>query len=282
MNPARKYLPPLFGALAIVLAVPAVTAAVTLKPETIAAWDRYVAATEARIERELTSDNGFLAQDFSAQPEEARMQVLGGGIVVSEITTTDSTGKGIPIPNGTIHHWRGCILLPGVKLEQYMNQVQNPSEEGPHQPEVLEMRILERKPDELKFYIKITRTKFINLTYNTEHHVTYHWHGPGRASHWSASTKIAELANAGTPEEQEKPQGQDRGFMWRLNSYWRCEEVYGGLIVEGESMLLSRQIPFGLRWLIEPLIDRAAHEMIINTLEEVKQNHTTDAIVRTH
>ena len=54
----------------------------------------------------------------------------------------------------------------------------------------------------------------------------------------------------------------------------------GGLIVEGESMLLSREIPEILKPIIEPLIHRSAQEMITNTLEEVKANHSTDRIVK--
>jgi hypothetical protein len=56
--------------------------------------------------------------------------------------------------------------------------------------------------------------------------------------------------------------------------------VDGGLIVEGESMLLSRDIPEILKPIIEPLIHRSAQEMIANTLEEIKTNHAKDRLVR--
>ncbi len=68
--------------------------------------------------------------------------------------------------------------------------------------------------------------------------------------------------------------------MWRLFSYWRFEEVDGGLIVEGESMILSREIPVALAWLIMPLIDRAAHELITHTLAQMKERYTNSDIVR--
>jgi hypothetical protein len=260
--------------------VPAVASAVKLKPETIEAWDTYVAATEARIERELASDKGFLVQDFFDQPENAREKVLNGEMVVAEMHTTNGNGEAIQIPNGIVHHWRGCVFLPGVTLESYLHHATHPSDDDLGQPEILDIRVLERTPDELKIYIKMTRNKFIDLTYNTEHHVIYRRHDTRRVSSQSKSTKIAELADVGKMREREKPQGQDRGFMWRLNSYWRYEEVDGGLIIEGESMLLSRDVPFALRWMILPLINHSAQEMISNTLEKVRQKHTTGVIVR--
>jgi hypothetical protein len=266
--------------LLVAAAVPAAATAARLRPETIDAWDAYVSSTEERIESEIESGRGFFAQDFCANPEEAREQILEGGVIVASMETIDGEGNGIPIPDGRIHHWRGSVYLPGVKLDEYLYGALNPSEDGPHQPEVLEYRILEKKPMELKLYIKMVRRKFVMLAYNTEHHAIYRRHGKGRASSRSEATKIAEIVELGKKHEREKPVGRDRGFMWRLNSYWRYEEVDGGLIVEGESMLLSREIPEILKSIIEPLIRRSAQEMIANTLEEIRTNHVKDRLVR--
>ena len=52
-----------------------------------------------------------------------------------------------------------------------------------------------------------------------------------------------ELAEAGTPQEREKKVGSDSGFFWRLNAYWRYEAVNGGVLIECESVSLSRSIP---------------------------------------
>jgi hypothetical protein len=280
MRNAGTRLSALFGAAVLLAALPAVSVALTLKTKTIDAWNTYVAATEARIACELASDHGFLALDFCDHPEEARAQLLQGEVIVTEVKTTNEEGKGIRIPGGIIHHWRGAVFLPGVEIDDFLARVKNPVEMVPNQPEVLEKRIVHKTPDELLMYIKMTRKKFVTLTYNTEHDVTFYRYSPSRASSRSEATRIAELTKEGTPEEAEKPPGQDRGFMWRLNSYWRYEEVAGGLIVEGESMLLSREIPFFLRPFIDPLIDNAAREMITHTMEETRKNHLADSQIR--
>ena len=64
----------------------------------------------------------------------------------------------------------------------------------------------------------------------------------------SVSTRIAEVEDAGLPNEREKPVGHDGGFLWRIDSYWRFEEQDGGAYVEAESISLTRDIPTGLGW----------------------------------
>jgi hypothetical protein len=244
--------------------------AATLGSETLAAWDAYVAATEARIERELRSTAGFLVQDFTPSAASARNQVLTGGVLVSEMQTT-AGGRDITVAGGTIQHWRGSIFLPGVTRDGLLARLQNPSESGPHQEDVLALRVLNRRPDALKLFIRMTRRKIVTVTYDTEHQVTYRRHGSTRASSRSVATKIAEIDAAGTPDERARPVGDDRGFLWRLNSYWRYEQVNGGVIVELESLTLSRAVPLGLGYIVDPIIDRVARESVTRTLQSLKR-----------
>jgi len=48
------------------------------------------------------------------------------------------------------------------------------------------------------------------------------------------STRIAEVENRDAPDGPEKPAGNDRGILWRLNSYWRLLEKDGGTYVQIE------------------------------------------------
>ena len=59
--------------------------------------------------------------------------------------------------------------------------------------------------------------------------------------------------------------------MWHLNAYWRYEQVPGGVIVELESLTLSRPVPFGLTSLVRPIVDRIARESIARTLDGIRQ-----------
>ena len=56
-----------------------------------------------------------------------------------------------------------------------------------------------------------------------------------------------------------------------MNSYWRYEAVPGGVIVELESLTLSRGLPWGTGTAIRPLIQRVARESIERTLVTLDQ-----------
>lgn len=244
-----------------------------LSPETAQAWATYVAATEARIEGELASPRGFLALDFIPDAGSERARALSGEVPLAEVQTRGSDGEPFRVPGGSITHWRGSVLVPGATLDGLLERAQHPSERGPFQPDVLALRVLERRPHGLTLFIKMRRQKIVTVIYNTEHELTYKREGPTRASSRSVSTKIAEVEKAAAGE-RELAQGDDHGFLWRLNSYWRYEQVAGGVLVELESLSLSRDIPWGLGVLARPLITRVARESMERTLVFFREEQT--------
>ena len=244
-----------------------------LRSETIHAWDEYVLLTEKRISKELYSGEGFLVQDFQ-EPGEAqadRELVLSGRILLRKMKTKTPAGKDIKVPGGLIHHWRGSVFIPGVTLDGVLEAVQNFDDEDYEQEDVLESRVLKRDGDSLHIFLKLVRSKIITVTYNTEHLALYRRHATGQASSRSISTKIAELISAGTPNEREKLPGRDRGFLWRLNSYWRYQEVEGGVVVECEALTLSRSIPALISLFVHPLMEGVAKESMNRTLVSMRE-----------
>jgi hypothetical protein len=126
--------------------------------------------------------------------------------------------------------------------------------------------LIARDGDRVRVYMKLRRDSVITVTYNTEHAVEYKQLGSARASSRSVATKIAELTGAGTPQEQEKPQGSDHGFLWKLNAYWRYEQVDGGVLIECESVSLSRSVPMLLKPFVSGTVERIARESLQKTL----------------
>ncbi len=246
--------------------------AAELQKKTLTAWDEYVRLTEERITKELNSSSGFLAQDFQAVPK-AQMErdaALSGQILVEKMKTLNPRGRKIKVPAGTIHHWRGSVFIPDVDLESVLAQVRNPAQQKDLQEDVLESRILEESDDSLRLYLKLVRSKIVTVTYNTEHLVEYQRHGEGLASSRSIATKVAELEDAGTPAEREKPEGKDHGFLWRMSSYWRYQQVDGGVLVECESLTLSRGVPVILLPFVKSIITGVARESMQRTLSSMR------------
>jgi hypothetical protein len=242
-----------------------------LSPRTIEGWNAYVAATERRIESELAATGAFFVSDFRADRGVTRNAITSGGIPVGTLSTVDRSGRMLSVPGGTVAHWRGAVLLPRISLDSLLHVLQHPDERGPYPDDVLSLRVLNRTPNQLTLAMRLTRSKIVTVTYDTEHVATYRRLGPLHASSRSISSKIAEVANAGTSAERVLAEGQDRGFLWRMNSYWRYEEVPGGVIVELESITLSRGIPLGLGLVLEPMIDRIARESVTRTLASVRR-----------
>jgi len=69
-----------------------------------------------------------------------------------------------------------------------------------------------------------------------------------------------EVADAGTPRERPKRPDENRGLLWRWNAYWRYEQVAEGVVVECESVTLSRTIPLVLRPVAGPIVGHVARE----------------------
>jgi hypothetical protein len=249
-------------------------------PKTIEAWTAYVAATEARIDSELAATGAFLASDHTDGRGATRDAIGRGAIPVATLSTVDRAGRPLPVPGATVAHWRGAVLLPGMSLDQLLHRLQHPDESGPYPDDVLSMRVLKRAPDRLTLAMRMTRSAIVTATYDTEHIANYRRHGPTRASSRSVSTRIVEVADAGTSAERVLGDGQDRGFLWRMNSYWRYEEVQGGVIVELESMTLSRGIPMGLGMVLQPMIDGIARESVTRTLASVRRLYSGTGPVR--
>ena len=59
--------------------------------------------------------------------------------------------------------------------------------------------------------------------------------------------------------------------MWRLNSYWRFATDGDGLIVECRAISLTRDIPFGLGFIIEPIVKNLPRESLVNTLTATRR-----------
>ena len=74
------------------------------------------------------------------------------------------------------------------------------------------------------------------------------------------------MENAGKPDERLEPEGNDRGFLWRMNTYWRFEQKDGGTYVESQSISLTRDIPAGLGFLIGPFVNSVPRESLTFTL----------------
>ena len=260
------------GALAVALAAGTAGAtllAAELHEETVAAWDRYIAATEQRVAAELDDGERFLVLDFHEDGARFRREVLAGRAVVERLHTLDERGERFDVPKGTIQHWMGAILVPNAALNDVLDGLQY--DVPPHELQeetVLESRVLSRDGDKLDLYTRVLLdAPMTSAQFNMEQQVEYVRLGDGRAWSRVEATRIAELEDPGSANEREKPLGNDSGFLWRLKLWWRYVQVDGGVLIECEQVTLSRGIPRLARWFLGPIINGAPRSAMEDTLQ---------------
>ena len=260
---------PMFGAADDAMAV-------DLRQDTLSGFARYVAATEARIHAEVSRMDGFLYIDRlpASRHSDVEGRLKRGETFMESLVTHDANGQEIDAPGGLIHHWIGATFIPGASIAQVLSLVQDYNRHAQvYAPEISQSRLISHHGNDFMIFYRFRKHKVVTVTLDTEHSVHYarlddaHW--------WSEShsTKIAEVADAGKPSEDEKAIGHDSGFLWRLNSYWRFAERESGVYVECESISLTRDIPKGLGWLIGPMVNSIPRQSL-----EFTMTATRDAV----
>jgi putative flippase GtrA len=175
------------------------------------------------------------------------------------------------VSDGKLHHWAGAVYVPRTTVDAVVKRLQDHAgRESESYEDVTGSRLLGRDGDRLRVFLRLRREAGpVTAHYNTEHLVVYR-RLEGRATNRSVATRIAELADAGTPQEHEKRPGDDHGFLWRLNAYWRYEQIGDGVLIECESVSLSRSVPFLVRPLVGPIANRIARESLARTLRSLR------------
>jgi len=247
-------------------------AAAGLAPATSAAFDRYARLTEQRINAEVARTSDFLWID--TLPQNRRAEVLRGlkqsGVIIERLQTRDGA-KEIDVPDGLIHHWVGTVFVPGVGVKEAVALMQDYDRHSKYfAPAVARSRLLERDGSRfrvaLRFYVK----KIIAVTMDTENEAEFFHPAADRAHSRIRSTRTTEIADAGTPQEKPKPSGEENGFMWNLNTYWRFLERDGGTYIQCESLTLTRDVPLALAWIIRPIVTQMPKESLTFTMGKVR------------
>jgi hypothetical protein len=253
--------------------------AAELTGQTVQAWDQYLKWIQAHVSHALDDPNIFLIQNTLPKEERAALwQALNKEeIVARRMPSAVPKGVSFHVPDGEIHHWWGSILLRNVTLDRLLAFLQDYDKHAGKFSDVERSKLLSRSGDRYTFFFRVRRSKaFVTAYYNTEQTCVYKSHGTARVSSQSEATKIAEVENPGTREERELPPGNDRGFLWRLVSWWRFEQRGPDVIVELESASLSRDIPAAIRFMpgISGYIRSTPRESLESVLASIRTNMT--------
>jgi hypothetical protein len=252
--------------------VPQASSAAQLTLETAHAFDQYISAKEARANRGLAAKTDFLLIDALPQPQkdQAYANLNNGQILVQH--DSDCSIPACPsIPGGLIHDWIGIVFVPGVSIQQALDTLQDYNRDSDYYSEVLKSKLLAKSgANEFHIYLRLKQVEVITVVLDTEYDVRYTRIDRDHAYARSYSIRIAEVDHAGSARESDEPIGNDHGYLWRLDSYWRFYQANGGVYIQCNAVSLTRDVPVGLGWLIGSFIENIPAASLRSTLAETR------------
>ena len=244
----------------------------SLREATLAAFGTYIVKTEAQNVESLRQGSFLWVDGLPDRDRLAALAKLKAGEVEIRRLSIDSSGGNPTIQGGMIHDWEGIAFIPGVKIDDVLEILQDYDNQAKYYaPDVERSRLESRNGNEFHVFLRFRRHEVITVVLDTEHAVTYYRDSAIQARSRSSATRIAQVEDAGKPSEKEKPSGEDDGFLWRMETWWRLQERDGGVYVQNQVVSLTRDIPTGLGWLIEPFITNIPKESLEFTLQATRK-----------
>lgn len=276
LHSSRIYSPIIFLLwVSAVFTAPAPLRAADLKEETVRAYDRYVQAVEGRRAREQHLPDRFLRMDSLPETDRRRAwaELKRGAVVLDSLQEQDEPGRVIRAPHALITHYLGAIFIPGVGIDHVLNVVQDYDHyKDIYKPEIVRSHLVDRRNGNFKIYVRVQKdTPWVSPSLDINSESEFSMLDSRHATSRSHSTRIVQIENAGKPDEHAYSPGHDGGYLWRLDSHWRFQEKDGGVVAEWEVITLSRSIPFLLRWLVQPFVERLGRATLRNTLEATRK-----------
>lgn len=254
-----------FWAFGLTLVTAAYAAA--LKPETVAAWNRYVESADAAMETRLQPGNSFLRID---EAPDRRRKVREGEILVTSVGASPKQ-----VASGLIHHWMGAAFLPDATVSDVLGVVRDYAHyKDYYNPVVIDSHTIRQTPGADRFsMLMMNKSLFAKIAIESECESSYVQAGPGRWYSIASAVRLQEIEDYGRPGERKLPSGEGSGYIWRLHTITRYEESDGGVYIELEAMALSRDIPAAARWVVDPIVRRASKGALVTSLRQ-----TADAV----
>jgi len=233
--------------LGLVLALPAGLSAqmsTKLSPATAQAFEEYRKTAEAKFD--------WRARYSNIKPGEVRV----------DAARDDGS---INVKDGIVHDWVGATLVPGATVSDALAVLQDYSSyKKLYAPQVIDSKILSRDREQFRVYLQIMKKKVMTVVLNGEFDIAYRDLGGNRWNMVSRSTRVAEIDQ---DQNRELPVGTGRGFLWRLNAYWLIEPRPEGVYLECRSVSLSRDVPFGLGFMLGSFVTSVPPESLRDTMD---------------
>jgi hypothetical protein len=231
-----------------------------LAQEAIQAFEQYVDAVE---EENAADPELFSWLDGSRG---GRIEAKRGEILVHNFNDSFE-----PAPKAMIHDWAAAMFIPKVSVGQVVDFVQQYDRQADIYEEVVTSKLLSKDGNDFRIKRRLRKKKVVVVVLDMESEAHFEKLDDDVWTIREYTRQIMEVENAGKPNEKVLPNGQGTGFMWRMNSYWRLSGTDDGVYVEMNTILLTRDIPWGLGWLILPHVTGVPREYLNSILYSMRR-----------
>jgi hypothetical protein len=259
---------PIFRTAAVILALTVPCSSARLGAPALRAFENYSASVETRLAQQHSSPDTYLATLNVAATDRADLegQLRGGALHMEPVD-----GGTQEVSGGLLHHWRGTAFVAGARAADMSALLRDYNHlSSYYAPEVESSRLLSDRGGVATVAMRFKKQMVIPIVLDTEYDVRIGASGDNAGYSVSRSTHISEVESPGTSRERRMTEGDDDGFLWRLNTYWSFLEVPGGLLIECEAISLTRDVPAGLGWLVAPVIEEMPRDSLKFTLNATR------------
>jgi hypothetical protein len=236
--------------------------AADLRPETVSAWEQYIQAKDAAVKLSaeaplVTNDNHH---DFAV--------LRSGKILVAP------AGPNIPnrVPGGLIHDWIGTAFIPNATISQVLAAVRDYDRyKDLYRPGVVKSKLVSSSDDQDRFSLLLMNKAIImRKAIEGDYRASYFRIDDHRWYSLAESTRVQEVEDYGGPNERLLPVDQGAGLIWRVHNITRYEEREEGVFTQMEAMVLSRDVPNALRWIVNPIVRRVSRDSLQLSLQQTR------------
>ena len=246
------------------LVAPAASEGSELKEQTLNAWDAYIKTANSEMDRRLQGP--FLWVD---EVPDRIQRVRAGDILVSSVGQHNPK----PVPSGLIHDWMGAAFIPNATLEDVLSVARDYG----HYKELFKPTVVDSKPLSTtglcdKYSMLLANKEVVaSMALDSEYETCYHQVDQRRWYSVVYTTQVREIRHYGQSDAKELPPGQGNGYVWRVYGFARFEERDHGVYIELEAIVLSRDIPFAVRWIVDPIVRRVAKNSMSTSLRQTEE-----------
>lgn len=218
-----------------------------IRPETAREFDCYVQSAEARMDVRKT----FL---LAESDEGLNNEIVRGSTIQTMAVDGTNPRK---VAGGQIYDWVGSMFISGATLDRLLRMLQDYDHRALYFPEIIAAsKLLCRNGTEhFRYTMRLKEPAIVDV----ESDVTWDQPDP---RHWrcrSYSTNIQAV-------------GKDKGYLRRLNSYWRFAQTDKGVYVEGETITLSDEFSSMARAFGSALLGINPEKSLKHSLESMRES----------